>query len=158
MRMVLELEYLTEQELIEVVRQRSRALGWTIEDAALPEIACRGRGIPRISLRILQSSRRVARSEGEEVVTLDHVRRACQLDRIDKQGLTSQEQKYLQLWERNFEAQYLGVDLRLGSRVVSEVIEPFLVRSRLFIKDKNGLRQLTQEGMDHLSKSRQQDV
>ena len=57
MRLVLELEYLTEKELIEVVRQRSRALGWTVEDAALPEIACRGRGTPRIALRILQVPR-----------------------------------------------------------------------------------------------------
>ena len=48
--------------------------------------------------------------------------------------------------------------LGMNSRTVSEVIEPFLVRSGLLIKDKNGLRQLTQEGLDHLSKSRQQDV
>jgi len=156
MRMTLELNYLTEQELIEVIRQRSRALNWPVEETALPEIACRGRGIPRISLRILQSSRRVARSEGEDVVTLAHVQRACQLDRIDKRGLNSQEQKYLQLLgtkslRLNILASFLGV----VPRVVSEVIEPFLVRSRLLIKDKNGLRQLTQEGLDHLSKNRQ---
>ena len=33
-----------------------------------------------------------------------------------------------------------------------QVIEPFLVRSGLLIKDKAGLRQLTQEGLDHLNK------
>ena len=98
MRMIFEFNYLTEMELIEVVRQRSRALGWTLEDAALPEIACRGRGVPRISLRILQSSRRVARSEGEQTVTLAHVRRACQLDRIDDRGLTSQNRSISNCW------------------------------------------------------------
>ena len=159
MRMTLELNYLSEMELIEVVRQRSRALGWTLEDAALPEIACRGRGVPRISLRILQSSRRVARSEGEEVVTLAHVQRACQLDRIDDRGLSSQEQKYLQLLGTgSLRLNVLASILGMAPRTVSEVIEPFLVRSRLLIKDKNGLRQLTQQGLDHLSKSRQQDV
>ena len=159
MRMVLEMGYLTELELIEVVRQRSRALGWTLEDAALPEIACRGRGTPRICLRILQSSRRVARSEGEENITLAHVRRACQLDRIDDRGLTSQEQKFIQLLGTgSLRLNVLASILGMAPRTVSEVIEPFLVRSRLLIKDKNGLRQLTQAGLDHLSKSRQQDV
>ena len=157
--MTLELNYLTENELIEVVRQRSRALGWTLEDAALPEIACRGRGVPRISLRILQSSRRVARSEGEDVVSLAHVVRACQLDRIDSRGLTSQEQKYLQLLGTgSLRLNVLASILGMAPRTVSEVIEPFLVRSRLLIKDKSGLRQLTQEGLDHLSTSRQQGV
>ena len=156
MRLVLELDYLTEAELIEVVRQRSRALAWAIEDDALPAIAFRGRGVPRIALRILQSSRRVARSEGENVVTLAHVQRACQLDRIDELGLTSQEQKYLQLLgTKSLRLNVLASVLGMAPRTLSEVIEPFLVRSGLLIKDKNGLRQLTQDGMDHLSKSRQ---
>jgi Holliday junction DNA helicase RuvB len=155
MRLALELDYLTEKELIEVVRQRAKALGWKLEEVALPEIAARGRGTPRIALRILQSARRVARSEGEEVITLAHFHRACQLDRIDGCGLTSQEQKYLQLLgtgslRLNVLASILGV----GSKVVSEVVEPFLIRSGMLIKDKNGLRQLTQQGLDHLSKSR----
>ena len=97
--------------------------------------------------------------KGEDVITLAHVQRACQLDRIDDRGLTSQEQKYLQLLGTgSLRLNVLGSLLGVGSRVVAEVIEPFLVRSGLLIKDKNGLRQLTQEGLDHLSKSRQQDV
>ena len=63
MRLVLEMDYLTEKELIEVVRQRSKALGWAVEEDVLPQIACRGRGVPRIALRIMQSCWRVARSQ-----------------------------------------------------------------------------------------------
>jgi len=154
MRLVLDLEYLTEQELVEVVRRRSRALCWKVEDAALPVIACRGRGTPRIVLSILLSARRVARSQGEEVISLAHVENACRLDRIDGKGLTSQEQKYLHLLgTKSLRLNVLGSLLGIGSKVVSDVIEPYLVRSGLLIKDKNGLRQLTQEGLDHLSKS-----
>jgi len=159
MRLVLDLDYLTEQNLTEVVRQRAKALGWKLDEAALPLIAARGRGTPRNALRILMSARRVARSEGEETITVEHFRHACHLDRIDHRGLTSQEQKYLQLLgtgslRLNVLASILGV----GSKVVSETIEPFLVRSGLLVKDKNGLRQLTQQGLDHLSKSRPQGV
>jgi Holliday junction DNA helicase RuvB len=159
MRLVLEMEYLTEKELAEVVRHRGKALAWPVEEAVLPLIACRARGTPRIALRILQSARRVARSQGKEIITVEHLTRACELDRIDCRGLNGQEQKYLQLLgtgsgRLNVLASCLGI----GSRVVSEVIEPFLVRSGLLVKDKNGLRQLTQEGLDHLSKSRQRSV
>ena len=151
MRLSLELDYLTEQELVEVVRRRSRALGWKIEDAAIPMIACRGRGTPRVVLKTLMSAFRVARSQGEETITLAHVLRACELDRIDEKGLTSQEQKYLQLLEtKSLRLNVLGSLLGVAPRVVSEVIEPFLVRSGLLIKDKNGLRQLTQKGLDHV--------
>ena len=105
------------------------------------------------------AARRVARSEGEDVVSLAHVQRACQLDRIDARGLTSQEQKCIRLLgTKSLRLNVLGSLLGMAPRVVSEVIEPFLVRSGLLIKDKNGLRQLTQEGLDHLSKNRQQDV
>ena len=63
MRLALELEYLTEKELIEVVRQRSRALGWTMEDAALarnclsvveelPELLCVFCNRPDVSLAV----------------------------------------------------------------------------------------------------------
>ena len=39
--------------------------------------------------------------------------------------------------------------LGLPSRTVSEVTEPFLLRSGLIIKDDQGRRQLTQKGLDH---------
>jgi Holliday junction DNA helicase RuvB len=112
-----------------------------------------------VALRILQSAWRCRSSQGEEVISLAHVRRACQLDRIDNKGLTSQEQKYLELLgTKSLRLNLLSSMLGVGSRVVSEVIEPYLVRSGLLIKDKAGLRQLTQEGLDHLSKNRLRTV
>jgi Holliday junction DNA helicase RuvB len=97
------------------------------------------------------SAFRTARSQGEDTICLAHVQRACQLDRIDSRGLTSQEQKYLQLLgTKSLRLNVLASILGTASRLVSEVIEPFLVRSGLLLKDKNGLRQLTQEGLDHV--------
>jgi len=155
MRMVLELAYLTEAELAEVVRQRCRALEWTVADEVPSEIAVRGRGTPRIALRVLQSARRVSRSEGESVITLNHLRRACELDRIDKKGLSSQERRYLEvLAEGPTRLNVLASCLGMPSKTVSDVIEPFLIRSGLMIKDNGGRRILTQAGMDHVSHSR----
>lgn len=159
MRMVLELSYLSESELAEVVRQRSMVLGWNVADEVPIEIAIRGRGTPRIALRILQSARRVSRSEGESVITLTHLRRACLLDRIDNKGLSSQEQRYLEfLSEGPTRLNVLASCLGLPSKTVSDVIEPFLIRSRLVTKDNGGRRTLTNEGMDHLSDLRNKTV
>ena len=152
MKMVLELAFLTEAELADVVRQRSRSLNWTIADEVPDEIAIRGRGTPRIALRILQSARRVSRSEGESVISLQHLKRACDLDRIDSKGLTIQEQRYLEyLSEAPTRLNVLASCLGMPSKTVSDVIEPFLIRSSLVIKDSSGRRTLTKAGMDHVS-------
>ena len=158
MRMVLELSYLTETELVEVVRQRSRALGWTVADEVAEQIALRGRGTPRIALRILQSCRRVCRSQGETTITLDHLQLACKLDRISSKGLSSQEQKYLEfLGAGPNRLNVLASCLGMPSKTVSDVVEPFLIRSGLIIKDNGGRRTLTKIGMDHLSNLRNND-
>ncbi|MFH5803205.1 Holliday junction DNA helicase RuvB C-terminal domain-containing protein [Alienimonas sp. DA493] len=159
MRLTLDLDYLIEIELAEIVRHRSRALGWEIADGVAAEIARRGRGTPRIALRILQSARRVSRSEGEAVVMPDHLRLACDLDRIDDMGLTGQEQKYLGLLgDGPTRLNVLSSCLGIPSRTVSEVVEPFLIRSGLVVKDDGGRRTLTAGGADHLSHLRKTDV
>lgn len=152
MKMVLELSYLTEWELAEVVRQRSRSLGWSLKEEVPVEIGLRGRGTPRIALRILQSARRVSRSEGATTISLEHLKRACNLDRIDKKGLTNQEQKYLALLgDGPARLNVLASGLGMPSKTISDVIEPFLIRSKMITKDNGGRRTLTKAGMDHLS-------
>ena len=84
-----------DEELTTVVRDRSDALGWAIEDEVLPEIAGRAKGVPRLALRLLQSCWRVARSQGDESSHSDHLRRACDLEQIDGLGLGPVEQSYL---------------------------------------------------------------
>ena len=158
MKMVLELSYLTENELTQVIQQRSLALGWTIKDGIAEQIAVRGRGTPRIALRILQSCRRVCRSQGETTITQEHLQLACKLDRIDSKGLTSQEQKYLELLgDGPTRLNVLASCLGMPSKTVSDVVEPFLIRSGLIIKDNGGRRTLTKAGMDHVSNSRNND-
>jgi len=62
-RIVLHLDYYSEDELAQVVHQRCHALRWQYEAELLQEIAQRGRQTPRIALRLLQSSRRVSVAE-----------------------------------------------------------------------------------------------
>jgi Holliday junction DNA helicase RuvB len=44
--------------------------------------------------------------------------------------------------------------LGLPTRTVAQVIEPFLLRTGLLVKDDTGRREVTAKGRDHLSVSR----
>jgi Holliday junction DNA helicase RuvB len=152
MKLVLRYEFYSDDELAKVVRHRSQALGWNVDGDVLPQIACRSRGTPRLALRLLQSCHRVARSLGEDAITAAHLDRACQLEEIDDLGLGPNEQTYLRLLAAGpTRLNVLASTLALPTRTVSQVVEQFLIRSGLIVKDRNGLRELTAKGREHVS-------
>jgi holliday junction DNA helicase RuvB len=154
MRLVLRFGFYSAEELVELLRQRSRGLCWAVDDGVLAPIAARSRGTPRLALRLLQSCRRVARSEGEAVVRLEHLERACHLEQLDGLGLGPTDQRYLLLLaEGPSRLNVIASRLGLPPRTVAEVTEPYLLRAGLVVKDDGGRRQLTAEGREHLSHS-----
>jgi Holliday junction DNA helicase RuvB len=150
-RLILHLDFYSEDELAEIVRQRSRALGWAFKPALLAEIAFRGRGTPRIALRLLLSARRVQVAEGAKIITVAHLLRGCEIERISTLGLDSTQQKYLHLLgsgplRLNVLASMLGV----SAKVLTRTVEPYLLRSGMVVKTDAGLRYLTESGHEHL--------
>jgi Holliday junction DNA helicase RuvB len=157
MRLVLRFSFYSEEELTVLLRQRSRALNWSVDESVFPHVAQRARGTPRLALRLLQSARRVCRAEGERAITLGHLGRACALEGIDALGLGPTEQAYLRiLAEGDSRLNVIASRLGLPPRTVSQVTEPFLLRSRLVLKDDYGRRQVTALGREHLVNSEQQ--
>jgi len=151
MRLVLRFDFYASDELETVVRQRSRALGWTVDEAVFPLIAQRARGTPRIALRLLQACRRVCRAEGENTITEDQLRRACHLESIDELGLGPTEQKYLEVVsDGGSRLNVIASTLGLPPRTLSQVTEQFLIRVGLVTKDDAGRRLLTERGRSHL--------
>jgi Holliday junction DNA helicase RuvB len=159
MKLLLRFDYYTPDDLALLVRQRATALGWKITDAILPLIAERSRGTPRLALRLLQAARRVCRAEGDTAVTVAHLMRACDLEGIDGLGLGPTERQYLDLLVGGASRlNVVGSMLGLPTRTVSSVIEPYLLRTGLVVKDDTGRREVTAKGRDHLSKSRPNSV
>ncbi len=152
MRLLLRFEFYAVEELTALLLQRSRALGWPVHEQLLPLIAQRARGTPRLALRLLQSCRRVCRAEGERTITAEHLRRACGLEQIDEIGLGPTEQRYLSvLAEGASRLNVVASMLGLPARTVSQVVEPFLLRAGLIVKDDAGRRELTAKGREQLS-------
>ncbi len=152
MRLVLRFDFYTAEDLTVLLLQRSRALGWLVHEELLPLIAQRARGTPRLALRLLQACRRVCRAGGETTITAEHLHRACELEQIDDIGLGPTEQRYLAvLAEGACRLNVVASMLGLPGRTVSQVVEPFLMRSGLIVKDDSGRRELTAVGREHLS-------
>jgi len=153
LRLVLRFEHYSDDELTELLRQRVRALKWEVEEHVLPEVAIRSRGTPRLSLRLLQASRRVARAEGETVVRTAHLNRACNLEQIDELGLGPTEWRYIQIVKEGpTRLNVIASTLSLPPRTVSQVTESYLIRAGLLTKDDTGRRQLTAKGHEHASR------
>lgn len=152
MRLTLRFDYYSPEELAVVVRQRCQALGWECDEFVPPLIAARSRGTPRLALRLLQSCRRVCRANGENVITSHHLFKACDLEQLDHLGLGPTEQKYLRIVaDGSTRLNVISSRLGLPARTVSEVTEPFLIRSGLIFKDDSGRRQLTADARMYLS-------
>jgi len=152
MRLLLRFAFYSVEELVQILRHRLRALGWEVDEEALPLIAERSRGIPRLALRLAQAAHRVCRAQGENTITLPHLERACVLEGIDHLGLGPTEQQYLSiLLEGPTRLNVLASRLALPPKTVADVTEPFLIRAGLAVKDDQGRRNLTAEGREHLS-------
>lgn len=154
LKLTLRFDFYAQDELTEITRHRSRALGWQVDDEVFPLIAQRARGTPRLALRLLQSARRVARSKGEIHITRQLLERACLLESIDSLGLGPTEQRYLEvLNEGSSRLNVIASRLGLPARTISHVTESFLIRIALVDKDEQGRRVLTAKGREHLQAS-----
>ena len=158
MKLLLRFQFYSPDELTVLVKQRSQGLRWQVDEEVFPLIAQRSRGTPRLGLRLLQSCRRVCRSEGESTITQEHLERACLLEGIDSLGLGPVEQQYLMiLAEHDTRLNVISSKLGLPARTVSQVTEPFLLRISFICKDDAGRRQLTAQGREHLASLRLND-
>lgn len=159
MKLALRFDFYFMPELAAIVDMRSRALRWDTDQEVFAQIAQRSRGTPRLALRMLSSARRVCRSEGDTTITVEHLKRACRLEQLDELGLGPTDQKYLQaVADGASRLNVIASVLGLPAKTVSAVVEPYLVRAGLVMKDDCGRRELTAEGREHLSSVRDNDV
>lgn len=151
-KLVLEFEFYSEQELEKLIRNRVKHLGWLVQEDVLSMTAQRGKGTPRIALRLLESTRMTACSQNADVITVEHFHKTCELENIDPIGLTGNEIKYLKiLYENNGTARLNILASRLGlhPKHISTIVEQFLIREGLVTKN-NSIRVLTQDGLNHM--------
>lgn len=152
-RLVCQIQPYAEDELVAILRQRIRQLGWVVEEACLVPIAQRSFGTPRLALRLLESAQRTARSEGMRAIEHQHFLRTLELEQLDEYGLGADEQKYLRLLAESVGPIRLGVlasKPKVSIRTVSHVIEERLIYLDLIERLPQG-RILTAKGVEHVA-------
>jgi holliday junction DNA helicase RuvB len=152
-KIVLQLEHYAEAEIAELIGNRAKRLRWAINEDAIKGIASRGRGTPRIAIRLLEAARRTARAAGDTTITEAHFDRMCQIEGVDGIGLDSLERRYLELLrdaQGPLRLNMIATQLALPRRTIEGVIEGELIRLGLVTKCEEG-RMLTAAGSQHLT-------
>ena len=151
-KLVLYFEFYSQSEIEIIIRNRCKKLNWICDDNVYSHIASKGRGTPRIALRILENTRRVARSENADIITLEHLNRSCQLEGLDNVGLNNEERRLLNILAQTNEPirlNTLAMCLGTQSRNVAQILEPYLFRIGFITKTDKG-RMLTSKGLEHI--------
>jgi Holliday junction DNA helicase RuvB len=155
-KLVLPFEFYDHSSLTTIVSQRAQLMGIDIDEGVLSQIAMRGKGTPRLAIRLLEACHRFTRSVGADQVTDEHFRETVMLEGIDELGLGPDEQRYLRfLARRNGDPTRLTTSeaaLGIHARTIQQVVEPFLVRSGLVERHAAG-RIITEKGMSHIERS-----
>ncbi len=154
-RIVVHFQHYSASELEEIARRRAtNALGWSVDDDVFREASLRGRGTPRLVLRLLNASMRTTRAEGASTITWEHFRHACFLEGIDRMGCDRVEQQYLGLLYEHGASRLGMIASRMGlpRRTVEQVVEgEWLIRGGFVEKDDQSRRVLTAKGREHAS-------
>ncbi len=151
-RIVVHFRHYEPNQLEEIARRKARALGWSAHDDVFREASLRGRGTPRLVLRLLNASMRSTRSEGDNTITSDHFRQACFLEGIDRMGCDLAEQQYLGILLEHGPTRLGMISALMGlpRRTIEQVVESeWLIRGGFVEKTDDSKRILTEKGRDH---------
>lgn len=153
MRLCCRLDYYSIDDLTEIVKQRAEMLGWKYESVnVLRELASRSKQVPRLAInRNLQMAQNVSMSHGNEFITMQDALQALKLLQVDNLGLDQLERNYLKELSKQgkMKLNVLSSKLGLPRNTISSVIEPYLLRTELIIKDGSD-RAITEIGRFHI--------
>jgi Holliday junction DNA helicase RuvB len=148
------LTFYNPKELSEIIRNAAKKLNVEIDDFACEELAARGRGTPRIALRLLKRARDYAAIHGQNIITKEIVDKTLSVLEIDKKGLDESDKRYLLTIIEKYEGGPVGLETIAASisednATLEEVIEPYLMQIG-FIKRTTRGRMVTENALKHL--------
>jgi len=147
-------DFYDETALAAIVRRAARVLEVEIDAGGAAEIARRGRGTPRVALRLLKRVRDYAQVRARGRVTADVACRALELLNVDSRGLDDVDRRVLTTIIHKFEGGPVGLDTIAAavseeSDTIMDVIEPYLLRLGFLDRTPRG-RVATVRAYEHL--------
>jgi Holliday junction DNA helicase RuvB len=151
---VYRLDYYDLSAMREIVRRAARLLSIGVEPEGIDEIAKRGRGTPRVALRLLRRVRDFAQVRAEGVITRTVSRQALDLLDVDPLGLDEMDRRVLRTIIENYRGGPVGLSTIAASvseepDTIMDVVEPYLLQLGFLDRTSQG-RLATQRAYEHL--------
>jgi Holliday junction DNA helicase RuvB len=148
------LDFYDRDALEKIVDRAASVLKVPLEPEGRAEIARRGRGTPRVALRLLRRVRDYAQVRGDGVITQAVADEALALLEIDRRGLDDLDRRVLLSIIRKFDGGPVGLDTIAASigeaaDTIMDVVEPYLLQLGFIERTPRG-RMATRLAYEHL--------
>lgn len=151
---VYRLDFYDLEAMHQIVSRAARVLGVQAQADGEVEIARRGRGTPRVALRLLRRVRDYAEVRAEGVITQLVSRQALDLLEVDSLGLDDLDRRVLRTIIQNYRGGPVGLSTIAASiseeaDTIMDVVEPYLLQLGFLERTPQG-RQATSKAYQHL--------
>jgi Holliday junction DNA helicase RuvB len=137
-----------------IVARAANALGINADEGGVDEIARRGRGTPRVALRLLRRVRDYAEVRADGAVYREIARNALELMEIDRLGLDDIDRQVLKTVIEKYGGGPVGLSTIAASiseepETIMDVVEPYLLQLGFVERTPQG-RVATRRACEHL--------
>ncbi len=148
------LDFYSEEDLVEIVVRSARLLDVEIDDSGAQELSKRSRGTPRIVNRLLKRVRDYAQVKADGRITQKTVHPALALEGVDDIGLTNLDRQYMKTIIDFYKGGPVGIEaiaatLQEETDTLVDVIEPYLLKIGYIVRTSSG-RKVSEAGFKHL--------
>ena len=149
------LDFYTLEAMTQIVTRGARVMKIEIDTEGAIEIGRRGRGTPRIALRLLKSVRDYAQVRAEGHIDASVAREALDLAGVDPLGLDDIDRRMMRAIIENFDGGPVGLDTIAASiseeaDTIMDVYEPYLLQLGFLERRPRG-RVATRKAYEHLN-------
>lgn len=139
----------------DIIRRAAGVLGVPVQDGGVDEIARRGRGTPRVGLRMLRRVRDFTEVRADGVITRDVAQQALDLLEVDEQGLDEMDRRVLNTIIDKYNGGPVGLSTIAASiseepDTIMDVVEPYLLQLGFIDRTPQG-RTATLLAYEHLN-------
>jgi Holliday junction DNA helicase RuvB len=142
----------TLEESVLIALSHAKEMNITLDEMAAKEIAKRGRGVPRIIVRLLERCRDSALAVKSPLINSEITRVTFAMAKVDDSGLNETDIRLLKtLYEAKVPigVEHLSIQLNESPQVIQEAVEPYLIQRGLILRTGKG-RTLSVEGLEYL--------
>jgi Holliday junction DNA helicase RuvB len=152
---VYHLDYYSHEAMQSIVERGGRVMTIPIESEGVDEIARRGRGTPRVALRLLRRVRDYAQVRGDGVITRAIAEQALDLLNVDPLGLDEMDRRVLRTVIEKYRGGPVGLNtiaasISEESDTIMDVVEPYLLQLGFLERTSQG-RLATPKAYEHLN-------